>query len=194
MSHRSKSLYHLSSLSLVIVDINPEFLTRVLPLALHEVVIRRWIVRVGGWHRGHHPPSASAAPVEGRVAHGVGAGRRLGGAASLQTVLTIACARVLLLRAPITRVLLVARLSASRGCVMTSVTSGVTPASHLGVLSLEGVVAVIMVRGRGVVMTRGRTHRSTVVLPLALTEQLLLKEQLLFYHDILTNIFCVETI
>ena len=59
-------------LSLVIVDINPEFLTRVLPLALHEVVVRWRIVRTRGWSGGHHVASVVTSPVKGRVAHGVG--------------------------------------------------------------------------------------------------------------------------
>ena len=164
-------------MSLVIVDINPEFLTRVLPLALHEVVIRRRIVGIGGRHGGHHPAvtPGPAASVEWWVAHGVGAGWWLGGAASLQTVLSAAGSGILLLRPASAGVFLVAGLSASRGrVVMRLVTSGVSPAPHLGVLGLERVISVIMVRGRGMVVTRWRPHRPTVVLPLTLAKQLLL--------------------
>ena len=186
-------------MSLVIVDINPEFLTRVLPLALHEVVIRRRIVGVGGRHRGHHPAVTSTAPVKGGVAHGVGAGRRLGTAASLQTVLAIAGPGILLLTTSSPRIFLVAGLAASRGRVVmtsrvSSVTSRVAPASHLGVLGLKSVIAVIMVRGRGVVVTRGRAHRPTVILPLTLTKQLLLKHQQLYFSlTFLPTIFLWET-
>ena len=48
------------------------------------------------------------------------------------------------------------------------------PPAHLGVLSLEGVVAVVVVGGGGV--AGGWAHGSTVVLPLALAQQLLLKQ------------------
>ena len=58
------------------------------------------------------------------------------------------------------------------------------PPAHLGIVRLEGVVAVVMMRsgGGGVVsmvapVTRGRTpHGSAVVLPLALAQQFLLKQ------------------
>ena len=50
----------------------------------------------------------------------------------------------------------------------------VVPSSHLGVLSLKGIIAVVVVGGGN--LSRGRTHRSTVVFPLILTKQFLLKK------------------
>ena len=144
----------------VVVNINSEDLTRVFPLAGHEVVVGWRIVWSRGWPRA--VASVASTSVEGGVSHGVGGGNLLGHVWSTwQTVRGVAAATW----PRSARVSLV--ISATRGGRMV-------PPAHLGVLSLEGVVAVVVVGGGGV--AGGRAHGSTVVLPLALAQQLLLKQ------------------
>ena len=148
--------------SLVIVNIHPQVRTRVFPLARHEVVVRGRIVRGG-----HRPPPAPvpAPPVEGGVPHGVLRGRRGARRVLLAARQTVRVARLLC------GVPLVARA----GALVVRATVPTRAPAQLRFLCLEGVVSVVLlvcVRRGGV--ARGRAHGAAVVLPLALSQQLLL--------------------
>ena len=133
---------------LVVIHIHPDALTGVhFPLARHEVVVRRREALVSLSRSGAHVASLLSS-VKAGVSHGVGGGPGRRGrlvAAPGQTV--------------------------GVGPAVPVVALPVLPprqAAHLLLLALQTVVAVV-------VLERRRTHRTAVVLPLRLAQQLLLQ-------------------
>ena len=136
------------SWSLVIVHVDPDALTGVLPLAGHEVVVRgREAILSRAWPRVHLVVSSSSlSSVKAGVSEWVGRG---GGwwmvLAPGQTVGV----------APAVPLVALSRL----------------PPAHLLILALEPIISVVVLEGRG-------AHGPAVVLPLRLSQQLLLQNMI----------------